>query len=220
MNAAAAVEASDGIRLAPPLHRVGPLLRDVVLRESLQGADELAVHEPGRERIEVPGDRRHSHLVKQRQSFLDIAVQDAQPSSRHPSDGARRSVACGAHFDGALGPLRAAGRRRSASARTLGRRPATRAPASRRRPSSRRSARASQPRTGAISAVSSSRCIATRTAAPAAATTSPACTDNACAAPTPRWSRRDGLPRKRPHRATADRPDRGAPPRRPSSGAS
>ncbi len=105
VHAAAPMEAPDGIRAAPPLHRVGPLLRDVVLRESLQGADELAVHQPGRQRIEVPGDRRHSHLVKQRQSFRDIAVEDAQPSCRHPSDGARRSVARGAHFDGALGPL-------------------------------------------------------------------------------------------------------------------
>ena len=48
-------------------------------------------------------------------------------------------------------------------------------------PSRRRSARASQPRTGAISAVSRSRCNATRTAAPAAATGSPACTPSACA---------------------------------------
>ena len=48
-------------------------------------------------------------------------------------------------------------------------------------PARSRSARPSQPRTGAISAVSSSRCIATRTAAPAAATASPACADSACA---------------------------------------
>jgi hypothetical protein len=66
MHAAAATEAPDGIRLAPPLHRLGPLLGDVVLRESLQGADELAVHQPGRKRIEIPGDRRHSNLVEQR----------------------------------------------------------------------------------------------------------------------------------------------------------
>ena len=105
VHAAAPVEAPDGIRPAPPLHRLGPLLGDVVLREPLQGADELAVHEPGRERIEVPGDRRHSRFVEQRQTFLDIAVQDAQPSCRHSSDGARRSVAPRAHLDGALGPL-------------------------------------------------------------------------------------------------------------------
>ena len=105
VHAAAPMEAPDGVRPAPSLHRLGPLLGDVVLRESLQGADELAVHQPGRERIEIPGDRRHSHLVEQRQTFLDIAVQDAQPSCRHSSDGARRSVAARAHRDGALGPL-------------------------------------------------------------------------------------------------------------------
>ena len=105
MHAAAPMEAPDGVRAAPPLHRVSPLLRDVVLRQSLQGADELAVHDPGRERIEVPGDRRHPDLVEQRQSFRDITVQDAQPSTRHPSDGAGRGVVLRAHFDRTLGPL-------------------------------------------------------------------------------------------------------------------
>ena len=42
------------------------------------------------------------------------------------------------------------------------------------RSSRSRSARANQPRTGAMRAVSKSRCIATRTAAPAAASVSPA----------------------------------------------
>ena len=105
VDAAAPVQAPDGVRLAPALHRLGPLLGEVVLRESLQGADELAVHEPGRERIEVPGDRRHPHFVEQRQTFLDLAVQDAQPSRRHSSDGARRRLALRADRDGALGPL-------------------------------------------------------------------------------------------------------------------
>ena len=105
VHAAAPMEAPDGIRPAPPLHRVGPLLRDVVLRQPLEGAHELAVHEPGRERIEVPGDRRHTHLVEQRQSFRDLPVEDAQPRSGHASDGARRGVARGAHLDRALGPL-------------------------------------------------------------------------------------------------------------------
>ena len=65
MDPAAPVEAPDGVRLAPPLHRLGPLLGHVVLRESLQGAHELAVDDPGRERVEVAGDRRHPHLVEQ-----------------------------------------------------------------------------------------------------------------------------------------------------------
>jgi hypothetical protein len=102
--AAAPMQAADGVRLAPPLHGLGPLLCGVVLREPLQGADELAVHEPGRERIEVPGDRRHSHFVEQRQTSLDIAVQDAQPRRRHPPDRARRSFTPRAPLDRPLGP--------------------------------------------------------------------------------------------------------------------
>src|SRR3954453_7059434 len=43
VHAAAPMQAPDGIRPAPRFHRVSPFLRDVVLRESLQGADELAV---------------------------------------------------------------------------------------------------------------------------------------------------------------------------------
>jgi hypothetical protein len=105
VHAAAATKAADGVCLAPALHRLRPLLGDVVLRESLQGANELAVHQPGRKRIEIPGDCRHSNFVEQRQTFLDFAVEDAQPSCRHSSDGARRRLAPRAHRDGALGPL-------------------------------------------------------------------------------------------------------------------
>ena len=50
----------------------------------------------------VRGNRRHPDFVEQRQTFLDVAVQDAQPRCRHSSDGARRSVAA---RDRALGPL-------------------------------------------------------------------------------------------------------------------
>jgi len=66
VDPAAPVQAADGIRLAPPLHRLGPLLGDVVLGEALQRADELAVDDPGRERIEVPGHRCHPNLIEQR----------------------------------------------------------------------------------------------------------------------------------------------------------
>src|SRR3954470_1729805 len=50
VHAAAPMEAPDRVRPAPALHRLGPLLGDVVLREALQSADQLAVHEPRRER--------------------------------------------------------------------------------------------------------------------------------------------------------------------------
>ena len=92
MDPTAPVEAPDGIGLAPTLHRLGPLLGHVVLGEALQGAHQLAVDDPCRERIEVPGDRCHPGFVEQRQALLDIAVQDEQPCLCHPSDGACRRV--------------------------------------------------------------------------------------------------------------------------------
>ena len=109
VDPAAPVEAPDGVRLAPPLHRLGPLLGHVILGEALQGAHELAVDDPRRERIEVPGDRRHPGLVEQRQTLLDVAVQDEQPGLCHPSDGARRRVTLRTHLDGPPGPLPSAG---------------------------------------------------------------------------------------------------------------
>jgi hypothetical protein len=66
MDPAASVEAPDGVRLAPPFHRLGPFLGRVVLGESLQGAHELAVDEARRERIEIPRDHLHPHVIEQR----------------------------------------------------------------------------------------------------------------------------------------------------------
>jgi hypothetical protein len=54
MHPTAPVEAADGVRLAPPLHRLGPFLGNVVLSDALQGTHELAVHDARRERIELP----------------------------------------------------------------------------------------------------------------------------------------------------------------------
>ena len=218
VHATAPMEAPDRIRPAPSLHRFGPLLGDVVLRESLQGADELAVHQPGRERIELPGDRRHSHLVEQRQAFRDIAVQDAQPSCRHLSDGAGRSVASRAHRDGALGPL--------PSAREVaGQHPLVRADGRKPRVRGRLLADPGE----AVLLGRASRAPAPSARCPAAGASRreplhlpprqrrrPAQTARA-RAPMPRWSRRDGRPRKRPRRATADRPDLQGRSRRPPS---
>jgi hypothetical protein len=76
MDPAPSVEAPDGVRLAPPLHRFGPFLGRVVLCESLQGAHELAVDEACRERVEVIRDHRHPHLVEQGETFSHVAVQN------------------------------------------------------------------------------------------------------------------------------------------------
>ena len=76
MDPAPSVEAPDGVRLAPPLHRLGPFLGRVVLCESLQGAHELAVDEARRERVEVIRDHCHPHLVEQGETFPHIAAQN------------------------------------------------------------------------------------------------------------------------------------------------
>ena len=109
VHAAAPVKAPDRIRPAPPLHRLGPFLGRVVLRESLQGAYELAVDDPGRERVEIPGDRRHPNLVEQREALLDITVEDQQPCFCHSTEGARRRVKPRTQLDGPPRPRSGAG---------------------------------------------------------------------------------------------------------------
>ena len=109
MDPAPTAEAPDGVRLAPPFHRLGPLLGHVVLGEALQCAHELAVDDTRRERIEVAGDDRDPGFVEQRQTRLDVAVQDEQPGFCHPSERARRRVAPRAHLDGTPRPLPSVG---------------------------------------------------------------------------------------------------------------
>jgi hypothetical protein len=109
VDPAASVEAPDGIGLGPLLHRLGPFLGQVIVRQALQGAHQLAVDDSCRERIQVLGDGRHPGLVEQRQALGDIAVQDAQPCLRHLADGARRRVTPRTHFDGTPGPRPSAG---------------------------------------------------------------------------------------------------------------
>ena len=109
MDSAAPVETPDGVRLAPPLHRLGPLLGHVILSEALQGAHQLAVDDPSRQRIQVPRDGGHPGLVEQRQTLLNLAVQDEQPCLRDPCDGACSRVALRTHLDGMPGPVPSGG---------------------------------------------------------------------------------------------------------------
>ena len=78
VHAAPTVEAADGVGVGPPLHRLGPLLGQVVLRQSLQRAHQLAVHDAGRQRVELAGRHRHPGLLEQGQASLDLAVEDQQ----------------------------------------------------------------------------------------------------------------------------------------------
>ena len=79
------------------------------MRQALQGAHQLAVDDPGRERIQGPRDCRHPGLVEQGQTLLDFAVKDEQPCLRHLSDGARRRVTPRPHLDGPPSPRPSAG---------------------------------------------------------------------------------------------------------------
>jgi hypothetical protein len=76
VNAAATVQAADGVRLTPPFHHLGPFLGQVILGDALQGAHQLAVHNARRQRIQLSRCRRDPHLLQQRQSGVDIAVED------------------------------------------------------------------------------------------------------------------------------------------------
>ena len=59
VHAATAMDAADTASVAPPLHRLGPLLSQVVLTEPLKHAHQLAVQHPGRGGIELTRDGRH-----------------------------------------------------------------------------------------------------------------------------------------------------------------
>jgi len=76
MHPTATMETADGVRLAPPLHRLGPLLGHVIQGQALQRTHELAVDDARGERVELTGTRRDPGLVEQRQTLRDIAVQD------------------------------------------------------------------------------------------------------------------------------------------------
>ncbi len=216
MHAAAPVQAADRVRPAPPLHRLGPFLGHVVLRESLQGADELAVDDPGRERVEVPGDRRHPNLVEQRQALLDITVEDQQPCFGHSTERARRRVKPRTQLDRPPRPRPSAGQ--VAGQHALVRREppqATRSPAS----------RADRPGAARLVPASPAPAPSARyRRAGASPREPPHLPPRPCRrpprttrtrAPTPRWSRRDAPPRRRPRQG----PRRSAGPARPSASA-
>ena len=105
VDAAAAVDAPDGLPVAPPLHRLRPLLGQVVLREPLERAHQLAVDDPRREGIELAGDGGHGGFVEEPEALLDLALQDEAAGLGHPANGGGRRIAPRADLDGAPGPV-------------------------------------------------------------------------------------------------------------------
>ncbi len=86
VHAAPAVDRTERGVVTPPLHDVGPLARPVVHAEGLRGADELAEHHPGRQRVDLPGHQQGGHLVQLGEPGLDVALQDAEAADRGPAD--------------------------------------------------------------------------------------------------------------------------------------
>ena len=86
VHAAAAMDAADTASAAPPLHRLGPLLSQVVLTEPLKHAHQLAVQHPGRGGIELTGDGRHRrpHRSESRPSTTSPAKITACASATRP----------------------------------------------------------------------------------------------------------------------------------------
>ena len=202
----ASVEAADGVRLAPSLHRLGPLLGHVIQGEALQGAHQLAIDDPRRERIELSRDRRHPGLVEQRQPLGDIAVQDEQTGFCDAADGARRRVTPRTHLDGLPGPLAGAGH-------VAGQHPLIgaddRQPGVRRRliVTFEQSLRTCQPAAHRCHQRGVEEQMHRQTDGRTCGRDTghrPACRRRG-RAPTPRRSHRDGRPRTRPHQAPADR---------------
>ena len=100
VHAAATVEPAVGSTRAPQVHRLGPLLGAVVLGQPLQGADDLAVHHPDGQGIELAGHHAHRGLVQEFEPVVDLAVEDHQPGGRHPAQGGgHRDPLAGAEVD-------------------------------------------------------------------------------------------------------------------------
>ena len=98
------MDAPHGLPVAPALHRRRPLLGQVVLRQPLERADQLAVDQPRREGVELAGDGGHGGLVEQPEALPDLALQDEAAGLGHPADGGGGRVARRADLDGPPGP--------------------------------------------------------------------------------------------------------------------
>ena len=101
MNPTPPVETADGVRAGPALHRLGPLLGHVVLGEPLKRAYQLAVHDPGRQRVEITRCHSHAGFVEERETRFDITVENEQTRRCDPPDGGGRVVTYRADVDGA-----------------------------------------------------------------------------------------------------------------------
>ena len=105
MHAAASVDAADASPKPPTLHRLRPLLREVVLRDGLKRADQLAIDETRHEWVELTGHRGDGGLIEQPEALRDVASEDQAARLRDPADGGCRRIVPHPDVDRTPSPL-------------------------------------------------------------------------------------------------------------------
>src|SRR5688500_9910056 len=105
MHAAAAVNASHRLPLPPALHRLGPLLGEVVLRDRLKRTDDFAIHDAGEERIELARHRRDARFIEQLQPACNIAFEDETAGLCDSTDGGSGRSMLFTSFDRSPSPV-------------------------------------------------------------------------------------------------------------------
>ena len=93
MHTASAMGAADSACAAPALHRLGPLLGEIVLSESLEHAHQLAIEHSGRGGIGFTRHGRDPRLVDQVEAMAYVARQDHGVRLGNPTDRGGRRVA-------------------------------------------------------------------------------------------------------------------------------
>ncbi|MCU0274599.1 MAG: hypothetical protein MUE34_15330, partial [Acidimicrobiales bacterium] len=86
MDPAPSADPADGVAGTPSGHDLGPLHGSVVEGEPLRRADELAVHHPGGEWIDLAGHQQHGDLVEVLDPAFEVAVEDPDTGTGDPAD--------------------------------------------------------------------------------------------------------------------------------------
>ena len=108
MDATPAVDPAERRPVSPPIHDVGPLGRHVVESEALRGADQLAVHHPRGQRVDLARHQQGPDLVEQLEALGHGAVVDPHPGARRaPDHHCRQDVEALAELDRPSGLLAA-----------------------------------------------------------------------------------------------------------------
>ena len=175
MHAASPVETAHRLPVPPSLHLFRPLLGEVVLPEGLKRADHFAIDNPGPEGTDLTRDRRDRGFVEQRDASRDVPFEDKAARLRHAADRGGCRIAPGTQVDRPPRPVSRRGEvpRQQPFVIAHDGDPCVDGCLLRMPLEKSFGAREPSPDRGE-ERVSKSRCMATRTAAPAAATGSPA----------------------------------------------